>query len=73
MKVFEGVVEFESEDGGMALIAHIPDRDGNELDYDKPSMFVRIHSWDETGVHAEARKFEGKRVQVILEKYLNYD
>ena len=71
-KVFEGVCEgftpgkFDREDGGQALIATIA---GEYVpDVDEPGMFVRIQSWDESGVHKEALKIEGKRIRVTIEE-----
>lgn len=72
--VLEGVVEYQSEDGGRALIADI-----NESDDADCQMFVRLQSWDEVSTstdeqgyeegfkHTLARQFEGKKVRVTVE------
>lgn len=58
--ILEDTITVESrEDGGAALIARFDDKD--------TGMFVRVQSWDETGEHAEFKKFEGKRVRVTVE------
>ena len=55
-------VEYEVEDGGAALIAHIENEEAD------PHFFVRLHSWNDAGDdHPTARKFEGKRVRVTVE------
>lgn len=62
-KVFEDVVAFDKEDGGMGWIAEI-------LTEEPPcdhSMYVRIHSYDEGKNHLEAQKFQGRRVRVTIE------
>lgn len=56
--VFEGVIDYDSEDGGQALIATLP-HFGN--------MFVRLQSWDETLKHAHANFLRGKTVRVTVE------
>lgn len=56
--VFFGVVEYESEDSGQALIATLP-RNGE--------MFVRLQSWDETLKHVHAESLRGKTVRVTVE------
>ena len=70
--VLAGIVKYDEEDGGRALIATIY-ADGLS------PMFVRIQSWDDesTGTdaqgyevgfkHTEARQLEGKKVRVTVE------
>lgn len=58
-KVFEGVVRYELEDSGQAMIA--------QIDGEDDTMFIRIQSWDETRGHKDAREFDGKKVRVTLE------
>jgi hypothetical protein len=63
-KTFEGIVEYEQEDSGQALIATIDDANTTNP---TPTMFVRLQSWDEEVRHVEARQFEGKRVRITVE------
>ncbi len=75
-KVFEGRVEYQSEDGGQALIASIYD-EVPPRPVEWGGMFVRLQSWkDETPeqnasgerpVHQEAEKFRGKKVRITVE------
>lgn len=67
-KTFEGVVKYDSEDGGQALIATINAQDQNS------SMFVRLQSWtdgdqnsDDGPEHPEAELFRGKKVRITFE------
>jgi hypothetical protein len=72
--VLEGVVEYDKEDGGRALIATI-----NDIEDADCGMFVRIQSWDDVSTgkdeqgyevgfkHTQARQFEGKKVRVTVE------
>ncbi len=69
-KVFEGVVEYDKEDGGQALIATIYDEDDENA-----TMFVRLQSWedeneaqDEEPKHLEAMRLSGKRVRITVEE-----
>lgn len=57
--IFEGVLNFEMEDSGRALISEIDGTDNN--------MFVRVQSWDTKKTHPTARSYEGKRVRIIIE------
>lgn len=66
-KVFEGVIEYDKEDGGQALIATIVDQTLNDSDT-TTGMMVRVQSWDESEQHVEARQIEGKRVRVTVEE-----
>jgi hypothetical protein len=61
---FEGVVRYEKDDGGSALIADI-----QKMPYvDKEKgMWVALHSWDRTGKHVDASPLAGKRVRITLE------
>jgi hypothetical protein len=65
--IFEGVVEYASEDGGQALIASIYEQTEPPSAPEEPGMFVRLQSWDEGGGHELARSLEGKRVRVTVE------
>ena len=76
--ILTGRVEYNSEDGGRALIADV-------LDCTDGDMFVRLQSWDEEPIknedgtekedahgyplfaHKQARQFEGKKVRVTVE------
>jgi cold shock CspA family protein len=68
MLQFEGLVKYDKEDGGQALIATI--YEGGPED-----MFVRIQSWEEEDQnnpdkepeHKTAKSLEGKRVRVTIE------
>ncbi len=63
-KVFEGVVEFDEQDGGQALIASLSNVDTTS------ALFVRLQSYIEDGWicdHIEAKLYEGKRVRLTLE------
>ena len=63
MKIIaEGKLEADSEDGGMALIAELAPDEEAEF-----GMFFRVQSWDNTLLHSEFRKFEGRRVRITLE------
>jgi hypothetical protein len=69
-KVFEGVVEYDAEDGGQALVATIYD----EVPEANSGMFVRLQSWkDEDPAvqtppdHPEANLFRGKKVRITVE------
>lgn len=69
-KIFEGVVEYEKEDSGQALVATIYDEVPTNPN---PQMFVRIHSWVDASpdsgdpVHAEAERLRKKKVRVTIE------
>ncbi len=67
--VIEGMVEFDTEDSGCAMIGQV-DRDGNA---EERGLFVRIHSWDEGKKHADARLLEGKRVRVTIDILMPVD
>lgn len=57
----EGLVEVRFEDGRQAMIVEIGSPEVEE------TMFVRLHSWDETKVHADASQLLGQRVRVTVE------
>lgn len=68
---FEGVVKYEKEDSGQALIATIYDSVPKGAN---PTMFVRIQSWEDADPnqdkdpdHYTARILEGKKVRVTVE------
>ena len=69
-KVFEGIVEYDSEDSGQSLNAVI-----NEVGGDANNgMFVRIQSWQDADpksiddpIHTEAELLRGKKVRVTVE------
>jgi hypothetical protein len=59
--VFSGVINFESEDSGRALIAELEPTDENS------ELFVRLHSYaDDPRAHEQAKQLEGKKVKVII-------
>lgn len=64
---FAGVLHFKSDDGGSALIAELPGDLQDDLDEHGPSVFIRLHGWDETGEHPALRPLEGSRVVVRIE------
>lgn len=59
----EGVVEFQKEDDGMALICESIVK---EVIRD-PHMFVRVQSWDEERKHPLAQSLVGKKIRVTIE------
>jgi hypothetical protein len=63
--IFEGVVDPEREDGGMALID--TDDFTDEVSGLTDTLFVRLHSWDESGAHPEMTALRGKRVRITVE------
>lgn len=60
---FEGRVEFKTEDGGQARIAEIVHRDGGDH-----RIFMRLHSFDEKGMHPEVAILSGTRVRITVEQ-----
>ena len=70
--VFEGKCEFDSEDGGHALIANISDRVDDPHISDEEGLFVRIQSGGEgahltTPGHHAAEELRGKKIRVTIE------
>lgn len=70
---FLGVVDYDKEDGGQALIATIYEQEGVSEDNEN-GMFVRIQSWHtdadelpEEERHPMAMKLAGKKVRVTIE------
>jgi hypothetical protein len=57
----EGVLKFETEDGGQAKIA--------ELSREDSPLFVRVQSWVDgrDAVHPQVEELAGKRVRVTIE------
>lgn len=49
-------VEF-TDDGGRAIVIRLDGTDG---------LFVRLHSWDETGRHEALQGLTGKRIEVSI-------
>lgn len=69
---FVGVVEYDEEDYGQALIATICEQEEHSPVAD--AMFVRIQSWHGNAEdlppeqrHPEAMKLAGKKVRVTIE------
>lgn len=61
--VLDGVVKYDREDSGCALISE-------NIGFDEEgthNMFVRIQSWDENKQHRHALSLAGKRVRVTIE------
>ena len=63
-KRFLGTIEFNKEDGGMALVSESICLNGVE-DSDV-GLFVRVQSWDESLTHSDAKELEGKQVEITL-------
>lgn len=72
--VFEGVIDFDSEDGGSALVGD-PITKLGETDPDG-GIFVRVCSWDQgfcdgardiPDAHADAEFLLGKKVRITIE------
>ncbi len=58
--VHEGRLEFDYEDGRMAMIGEISEiTPGNE--------FFRVQSWDETKRHSGLIPFIGRKIRITLE------
>jgi|tagenome__1003787_1003787.scaffolds.fasta_scaffold19884018_1 hypothetical protein len=64
---FAGILHFESDDGGSALIAELPGDLPDDLDEHGPAVFIRLHGWDETGEHPTLRPLEGLWAMVHIE------
>jgi hypothetical protein len=62
---FSGVLRFQSEDGGQAIIAQLPEDDEDAAEGE--AVFVRVHGWDETGEHRNLKALEGLRAVVRIE------
>jgi hypothetical protein len=62
---FSGVLHFEEDDGGSALIAEL--QGDTQEPEEGPSVFVRLHGWDETGEHPALRSLNGSFAVVRVE------
>ena len=59
--IFEGAAIFDREDSGCAYISTI-----DSVDKDS-HLFIRLHSWDDDGIHPELAGFEGKKIKITVE------
>ena len=64
--IIEDTVYFYKEDMGKALIAEL-----SEDSSDPDSVFVRLHSWDETKKHDQIMGLQGKKVRITIEEIEN--
>ena len=65
VKVFEGVVRWDSSDGGQALCCETLE-DPNETDYVN-GLHVLLNSWDDKREHPQAETLRGKKIRVTVE------
>lgn len=55
-----GVIELQSEDHGVALVAEAIDDTEGEI-------WVRLGSWSPTKTHTDIKNLEGKKVKITIE------
>lgn len=61
------LADIDSEDGGQALIADVPQAFEPPVSGDDGSFFIRLHSWDEAKRHVLMDELRGRRVRVTVE------
>lgn len=60
---------FDIEDGGQAIIIEAlePVTTKELVNCGGNGMFIRVQSWDDSRIHEDLRKFNGKRLRVTVE------